>query len=57
LDDKEDDFSIYKYQRDNSDIDDNNSLNLTNYINENEITFTKCSHSYCICIISIVNYT
>ena len=54
--DQEDDHSVYGYQKDRE-IDDTDSLNLTNYSNENEITFTKYSHSYCICIISIVDFT
>jgi CheY-like chemotaxis protein len=32
-------------------------LKLTNYNNKDEITFTKYSYSYCICIISIVNFS
>jgi CheY-like chemotaxis protein/class 3 adenylate cyclase len=54
--DKEDDYFVYEYQKD-KEIDNTDSLNLTNYSNENEITFTKYSHSYCICIISIVDFT
>ena len=56
LDDKKDDSSIYRYQQVRI-IDPNDSLNLTNYNNkDDEVTFTKYSHSYCICIITIVNF-
>jgi CheY-like chemotaxis protein/class 3 adenylate cyclase len=60
LDDKEDDSSTYRYQQDKI-VNDNNSLNLTNYSNNDndndEVTFTKYSYSYCICIIRIVDFT
>jgi CheY-like chemotaxis protein len=54
--DQENDSSIYEYQKD-KEIDNTDSLNLTNFSKENEITFTKYSHSYCICIISIADFT
>src|SRR6476659_6248404 len=53
---QEDDYSVHEYQKD-KEIDNTDSLNLTKYNKENEITFTKYSHSYCICIISIVDFT
>jgi class 3 adenylate cyclase len=53
---QEDDYSVHEYQKD-KEIDNTDSLNLTKYSKENEITFTKYSHSYCICIISIVDFT
>jgi len=53
---QEDDYSVHEYQKD-KEIDNTDSLNLTKYSKENEITFTKYSHNYCICIISIVDFT
>jgi CheY-like chemotaxis protein/class 3 adenylate cyclase len=62
LDNPIDDSSIHDY-KDNNIIDNSaptvaTSFKLNNLNKEdNEIAFTKYSHSYCICIISIVNST
>jgi two-component system, OmpR family, response regulator ChvI len=62
LDNPIDDYSIHGYKDDN--IIDNSaptvaaSFKLNNLNKEDdEIAFTKYSHSYCICIISIINST
>lgn len=51
----DDDSAIHRYQQ-NEIIDIADSLKLKSYINEDEIMFNKHSHSYCICIIRIVDY-
>ncbi len=51
---QDDDSSIYGY-RDFEIKNNPTSLRLNNFNKDNEIAFAKHSHSYCICIISIVN--
>ncbi|HEY0579380.1 MAG TPA: hypothetical protein VGC75_01620, partial [Candidatus Nitrosocosmicus sp.] len=51
----DDDSAIHRYQQ-NEIIDIADSLKLKSYINEDEIMFNKHPHSYCICIIRIVDY-
>jgi len=55
MDNQVDDSSIHTYQED-KEIDNTESSKLKNYNNEDELTFNKHSHNYCICIISIVDF-
>jgi len=54
--DKDDDSSFYRYEND-KEIDKSYSLNSKSYRNEDEIVFNNYSRRYCICIISIVDFT
>ncbi|MDQ6722833.1 MAG: hypothetical protein M3Z01_01010, partial [Thermoproteota archaeon] len=54
MDNQGDDSSIYGY-RDFERKNNPTSLRLNNLNKDDEIAFTKNSHSYCICIIRIVN--